>query len=192
MDITVIAIQNGDSRAFKELYETMKHRVYTYAYRFFRSKELAEEIVQDVFMQIWKYRERIDPEKNIEAYIFQIARNHIYNKLKQIAHHERYVGHVFYHYANSDNGVEDLLNYKELQEIYEEAVRKLPARRQLIFRLSRTEFLSHDEIAEQLCISKNTVKDQIVKSLKFIKHYMHTHAELTMAVLACALFAAGV
>lgn len=192
MDINTTAIREGNQAAFKELYDNLKHRIYTYAYRFFRSSELAEETVQDVFMQVWKYRERIDPEKSINAYIYRIAQNSIYNKLKEVAQQDKYLNHVFYSYVGSYNDVEELVTYKELYGIYEEAINKLPPQRQLIFRMSRMDFLSHDEIAEQLAISKNTVKDQIVKSLKFIKQYMHTHAELSMAVLACALFAAGV
>jgi len=192
MDTTIIAIRKGDSKAFKELYDAMKHQIYAYAYRFFRSKELAEEMVQDVFMQVWKYRERIDPEQNSKAYIYQIARNRIYNRLKEFAQQEKYLNHIFYNHVASYNDVEDLMTYKELYEIYEVAISKLPPQRQLIFKLSRVEFLSHEEIADQLCLSKNTVKDQIVKSLKFIKQYMHTHAELTMAIMACALFASGV
>lgn len=190
MDTSMItAIRAGNAKAFKVLYDLLKQDVYAYAYRFFRSSDLAQEAVQDVFMQVWKYRENLDPTQNLKAYVYRIARNSLYNKLKQLAHQEQYASHIFYSRAASHNDVEDWVNCKELQEIYKEAINKLPTQRQLIFKLSRVEFLSHEEIADQLCISKNTVKDQIVKALKFIKHYMHTHAELTMSV--CVLFAGG-
>ncbi|WP_166670791.1 RNA polymerase sigma-70 factor [Olivibacter sp. XZL3] len=192
MDTSMItAIRAGNPKAFKVFYDLLKQDVYAYAYRFFRSSELAQEAVQDVFMQVWKYRENIDPEQNLKAYVYRIARNSIYNKLKQIAHQGRYASHVFYSQAASHNDLEDWIHCKELREIYEEAINKLPTQRQLIFKLSRIEFLSHEEIADQLCISKNTVKDQIVKSLKFIKHYMYTHAELTTSLVAFVLFVAG-
>ncbi|WP_335311238.1 RNA polymerase sigma-70 factor [Olivibacter sp. CPCC 100613] len=191
MDTRMItAIKAGNANAFNVFYDLFKQDIYTYAYRFFRSKDLAQEIVQDVFLQIWKYRERIDPEQNIKAYTYRIARNNIYNKLKQIAHQEQYISHVFYSQMASYNEVEDWMNCKELREIYEEAIHKLPKQRQLIFRMSRVEFLSHEEIADQLAISKNTVKDQIVKALKFIKQYMLTRTELTMGLIG-TLFLIG-
>ncbi|MFC0316744.1 MULTISPECIES: RNA polymerase sigma-70 factor [Olivibacter] len=187
MDTRIIAIRAGNQKAFRLFYDDLKHPIYNYAFRFFRSAILAEEIVQEVFMQIWKHRATLDPTQSAKAYTYRIARNLIYNKLKEIVRHEEYINHVFYSHAVSHEAVEDSLDYKELQQLYEEAISKLPPQRQLIFRMSRIEFLSHEEIADQLAISKNTVKDQIVKALKFIKQYMLAHTEFTMGLIG-ALF----
>lgn len=187
MDTWVTAIRDGNKKAFRLFYDELKHPIYNYAFRFFRSAELAEETVQDVFMQIWKHRETLDPAQNTKAYTYRIARNIIYNRLKEMARQEEYINHVFYSHAVSYDAVANSLDYKELQQLYEEAISKLPPQRQLIFRMSRVEFLSHEEIANQLAISKNTVKDQMVKALKFIKQYMLAHTELTMGLIAALL-----
>jgi len=190
MDTRITAIRKGDTGAFRVLYDTLKQDIYAYAHRFFRDTALAEETVQDVFMQVWKHRETLDPAQSIKAYVYRIARNHIYNKLKAFARQEKYQKHVFYSHITTSNDVEDFVDYKELQSLYEEAISKLPPQRQLIFRMSRMDFLSHDEIAEQLAISKNTVKDQMVKALKFIKQYMLAHTDLAIGVGTYLLFTA--
>lgn len=169
--------------AFKALFDQYKDDVFGYALRFFRSRELSEELVQDVFMKLWLNWESIDGDKNIKSYIFTIAKHTIYNKLKSFVVQQTYLNDVFYNYSIESNAVEELVHYKELKGIYDQAVEKLPSQRQRIFRLSREENLSHEEIAEQLHISKNTVKDQMVKSLKFIRHYLEVNANLTSLLL---------
>ncbi|MNV23851.1 RNA polymerase sigma factor [compost metagenome] len=134
-------------------------------------------------MKLWLNWESIDSDKNIKSYIFTIAKHTIYNKLKSFVVQQTYLNDVFYNYSIESNAVEELVHYKELKGIYDQAVEKLPSQRQRIFRLSREENLSHEEIAEQLHISKNTVKDQMVKSLKFIRHYLEVNANLTSLLL---------
>jgi RNA polymerase sigma-70 factor (family 1) len=174
----LVGVQQGDKLAFKALYESLKGNIYSYAYRFFRSSDMAEETVQNVFMQVWKHRNSIDPDKSVKAYIYRIARNSVYNQLKQAAHHENYKVHLFYRASQVHNEVEEAVSYKQLLNLYEEAINKLPPQRKLIFRMSRIDFLSHEEIAGRLDISKSTVKDQIVKALRSIKQYLFTQGEI--------------
>lgn len=169
--------------AFKIVFDQFKNAVFGYAFRFFRSRELSEELVQDVFMKLWVNWDSLDATKNIKPYLFTIAKNTIYNKLKSFVVEQTYLNDVFYNYSMESNAVEELVQYRELKGIYDMAVAKLPAQRQRIFKLSREENMSHDEIAQELNISRNTVKDQMVKSLKFIRQYLETNAELTSLLM---------
>ncbi|WP_164126793.1 RNA polymerase sigma-70 factor [Sphingobacterium luzhongxinii] len=176
------SVERNAERIFRTLFDQYKNDIFAYAYRFFRSREQSEEIVQDVFVKIWQNIDTIDLENNVKSYIFTVARNTTYNKLKSFAIQQTYLNDIFYRHVASSNTVEELVHYRELKQVYDQAISALPTQRQRIFRLSREEHMSHEEIAQQLNISKNTVKDQIVKSLKFIKQYLESNAELTTVI----------
>lgn len=172
-----------DSSHFEKLYNEMKDDIYTYAYRFFRSSAMAEDTVQDVFLQIWKSRDKLDDQNNIRAYIFRTARNNIFNKLKRAAMTQRHDQQLTSLQELIGNSTEESVNMKELLCLYEEAIDKLSRQKKNIYNMSRKNELSHQEIADQLSLSKNSVKDAIVKSSKFIRQYLQRFVDLTLMLL---------
>lgn len=182
----------GDSTAFRTCFDLLHQDIYGYAYRYFKSKELAEDVVQDVFGAVWAHRHSLDANQGIKAYIYRIARNTIFNQLKRATYDQDMRAFVCRSQSAQHNELEEGYFFGELQGLYEEAVSKLPSQRQLVFRLSRNEGLSHEEIAERLAISKNTVKDQIVKASAFIRKYvsanMREHVSYTVGLAVLSLF----
>jgi len=159
----------GNQIALKVLYDKYAQMVYQFAFHILKDEHVVEEIVQDTFLQLWESREKINTESNIRTFIYVISRNKCFNKLKQLQRYhnifeplqiESFHDHIF---------EQDPLAEKEVNEALEQLVQKLPAKQQLVFRMSRFEGLSHQEIAQQLSISTNTVKNHLVSSLKFIK-----------------------
>src|SRR5690606_23630247 len=142
---------------------------------YFRSAALAEDMVQEVFAKVWSHRESLDASQGIKAYIYRTARNTIFSQLKRAACDRQMREHVFYRQPAQHNETEDRYLHNELLGLYKEAVTKLPPQRQLVYTMSRDEGMTHDEIAEQLTLSKNTVKDQIVKASHFIRRYIRAH-----------------
>ncbi len=178
-----IAIRNGDAKAFSHLFDRHKDVLYSYALKVTRSRDLAEEAVQETFLRLWLNREKLDPGRPIQGYLFRIARNYVFNILKRAVYDERLKTHIFYNYPAWEPGADEHLILSELQLAKENAISCLPPRRQLIFRMSRKEGLSHQEIAEKLGISPNTVKDQIVKATQTIKEYLRSHGDMAMPML---------
>lgn len=175
-DIIARGIALGDTDVFRQCFDLLHQDIYRYAFAYFRTPELAEDTVQDVFAKLWAHRHAIDTEKCIRAYIYRIARNTIFNQLKRATYDQRMRNMVFHNRQQAaHNEVEESFLYGELNDLYQEAIKKLPPQRQLVFTLSRSEGMSHEEIAEQLTISRNTVKDQIVKASHFIRHYISTN-----------------
>lgn len=162
-------LQKGNQLAFRELYSNFSTQVYQLAFNILREVIYAEEIVQDTFLEVWNGRQNIDCDANIEAYLYVICRNKSFNKLKQIKREQALFAPLQECNNPSSDAEENNRKESELREQLEIIIQKLPDRRQLIFRRSRLEGFSHKEIALDLDISVQTVKNQMATALKFIR-----------------------
>ena len=153
MDL-LIKLREGDEPAFIQIYNQYRSKIYTYAYQLCKSSDTAEEIVQEVFIKIWQKREQLNLQLSFNAYIKKITLNHVLNHLKKVARERALQEQVFHTIETSSNRTEDHILEKELRQIYDEAINRLPQQKKIIYQLSRVEELSHDEIAQKLNISK--------------------------------------
>ncbi|MBC9928976.1 RNA polymerase sigma factor [Chitinophaga qingshengii] len=164
---------NGEDAAFRELFHEYNARLLPFIYKICKSEVIAEEMVQEVFLRVWVNREELAYMERPASWIFRVASNLSVSYLRSLQGKERQLLSI----ENitepvADNVLEELTT-RELQVLIERAVSQLPPKRQQIYRLSRHEGLSHKEIAEQLSLSQNTVKDQLVISLKYIREYIY-------------------
>jgi RNA polymerase sigma-70 factor (family 1) len=171
--ITHLAL--GDVNAFRLVFNRYRNEIFTYCYKVTKSKEPAEEIVHDVFLIMWQKREQLDISLPVKPYLYKITQNLAFNFLKKAANEQKLKQAVFYFQDLHDNQPERDINYKDTKNLLAEAISQLPAERKRIFKMSRYQGLNHDEIATQLDISKNTVKDQMFKALRSIKQYLELH-----------------
>ncbi|MDF9798890.1 RNA polymerase sigma-70 factor (family 1) [Catalinimonas alkaloidigena] len=178
-------LKAGDKNAFKVLFEQYKNTVYKYGYLVTRSQMTAEETVQEVFMKIWQNRKQLDSGRSFKPYLFTVTKHHVYNLLRKATNDEKLKAQVYYQQDYICHATENQIAYHELEKLQNEIIAMLPTQRQRIFRMSRMQGLSHKEIAQQLGISTNTVKDQIVKATKTLKEYFRTHADVAMLLVCC-------
>lgn len=179
----VSKIREGDATAFRDLFNAYKDPLYGYARKLCRSDILAEEIVQEVFMKVWINRAQLDPAQSIKAYLYTATKHCVFNWMKKSARDERLKQVVFYHQPVSSNITEEHISLGELQRLKSAIMEQLPPQRRLIFYMSRIEGLSHDEIAARLQLSRNTVKDQIVKANSFLRQRLQGHHDLLIPLL---------
>ena len=178
----------GDTAAFKEIYEFYQGIVYAFAFRLTKTKDLAEDVVQEVFAKIWEKREQIKIDKNFGGYIRQTARNHIYNTWSRAAHDKVMLEKMGRHLQQLQTLTPDELAFRELGRMYQDAVSKLPARQKEIFQLRREQELSFEQIATRLGISKNTVKNQMVSALRSIRKDISENGDLMVLVAALWIY----
>ena len=165
----------GNLKAFDAIYKLYSRRLYGFVYRYVKQKADTEEIVQEVFIKIWRNRFNIHINTSFESYIFTIAHNTMVNLLKKRATEHKYIEYVKSIQKNEETYelIHDI-QYEELMHQYRSLLDQLPPRQQEIFQLSREEGLNHKEIAEKLGISRNTVKNHLVTTLSFIKSNLNS------------------
>lgn len=160
-------IAQGNKSAFETLFKSHYANLCGYAVKYVWELEQAEEIVQDLFFNLWNKRSDLYISSSIESYLFRAVRNACLNYLKRKKIRENYASSVqeTHNPGKVDNPVETL----ELQKKIDESVESMPPERKKIFLLSRHEGLKYKEIAEQLGISVKTVEAQMGKALKFLR-----------------------
>lgn len=179
------AMARGDEQAFTVLYEKYWEKLLVIALNRVRSIEVAEELVQDLFTDLWKNRFRIVIRKNVSAYLFGALRNIILDHIRQEIVREKYIRHISRFHHSQDNATANQIGLSDLNNALKEAVGQLPPRCRQVYELSRNEHFSNLEIADRLDISHKTVENQITKALKILRYYLR---EYTMPVLALAFF----
>lgn len=163
-------LKNGDMSAFDIIYKKYSRRLYGFIFRYIKQGADTEEIVQEVFMKIWKSRDKINIYSSFESFLFTIAHNATVNLLKKRATEQQYVEHIkSLQHIEETYELTDEIHYKELTKKFQDLMNELSPRQKEIFQLSREEGLSHKEIAEKLGISVHTVKNHLVTILSLFK-----------------------
>jgi len=176
--ILLVRVSDGDVIAFRALFDAYNKRLYAAALKITKSSYGAEEIVQEVFAGLWEHRTRLQEVENPSAYIFTVAYNRTFRYLKKVSKSKDLKEALRHRLKEARNDTEESMDMKETNRLINETIGQLPPRRQLIFKLSREEGLSHKEIAEQLNISPLTVKKQVVIALRNIRSSLGTVAPL--------------
>ncbi len=157
-------------KAFDIIYKKYSRRLYGFVFRYVKQDLDTEEIVQEVFIKIWKSRDNINVYSSFESFLFTIAHNATVNLLKKRVTEQKYVEYIkSLQYIDDSYELTDEIHYKELEAKYHGLLDELSPRQKEIFQLSRLEGLSHKEIAEKLGISTNTVKNHLVAALSYLK-----------------------
>jgi RNA polymerase sigma-70 factor (family 1) len=165
-------VKTGLKEAFEELFERYCPRIYQFSYSYLKNREDAEELVQDVFLKIWEKREMLDTSKNIKSFIFKIAVNSIYDFIRHRNIETAYKEFAAANFEQSTDNTWHQVIFDEMFENLDRLVKQMPPERQKIFKLSREEGLSSEEIARKLDLSKRTVENQLYRAIAFLKaHY---------------------
>jgi RNA polymerase sigma-70 factor, ECF subfamily len=165
----VLSMSKGSEAAFTKLFHRHYKKLYLFSLKMLKSGDSAKEIVQNTFVRIWNTKERLDAVIHFESYLITIAKNMIIDHLRKVATEKEHMKNVGQLQPLFSNHTEELVDYNELQEISTEIVDSMPDKQRAIFKLSRDEGLSHDQIALKMGISINTVKVHIYNSLKYIR-----------------------
>lgn len=171
----------GDSRAYDRLFTEYHQQIYAFCLRFIGSEELAEEVMMDVFVKVWRKRAHIKPDRSLRSLLYKIARDLSIDCLRKTAR-ERKRQTTLSNCEDylSSNPTEEQLLTDEYNQLACQAINQLPPQRKAIFTMRRQLDMSPTEIAQQLGISKNTVRVQLVKATKFLRHYFVTHTDISL------------
>jgi RNA polymerase sigma-70 factor (family 1) len=168
----VISLRNGDAGAFTEIYERYWDRLLVYTMRVIRQQPGAEDIVQELFVSIWRRRHELDIEHALSTYLYNSVRYLAFRYIEKNSTYSDYLKRLASRMAGeevNDSGIEAEIFGRELEGQIDELIRQLPDKMREVFILSRRHHLSYKEIADRLSISEETVRKQVYKSLNFLR-----------------------
>lgn len=187
-DFTLLSqLRDGKESAFQSVYQLHHQKIYQFSRSFLKDAALAEDVFQETFLNLWVNKARINPELAIEPLLFTICRRLIIDAFRKATASDRQRQTLIQQMAETDNATEDKILYRDLMQFTESAIANLPQQQQTVFRLSRFEGLSYDEISEMMSISRNTVKNHLIVASKKLK--MALVAQGVLSILLALLLA---
>ncbi len=167
---------HDDRKAFEALFQIYYDRLFHFATNFVHNRNMAEEIVSDVFVKIWRNRQQLVNIKNVDTYLFVATKNQSFNYLQKRSEHQAALPLSF----NPDQLIEWFnpekeLEYQELLHDIQLAVENLPDQCKLVFKLIREEGFKYKEVAEILQLSVRTVETQLFRAMKKLSVALDAH-----------------
>lgn len=159
-------MQKGNEKAFQSLFHKYFSFLVQIAFKQCGNKQIAHDSAQDVFVNLWKRKNEITLQSGIQAYLRRAV---VYKTIDYIRAKKVNFNNIDDFEIGKSAPIEDKLITDELSVAIQEAMDTLPERCRIIFALSRYEQLTHQEISQQLNISKKTIENQITKALKHIR-----------------------
>ena len=173
-------VSEGDERAFQHIFTRYYPRMISFAGMMVKSPYAAEEIVQEVFIRLWEQREVLAEVKSPENFVFIVIRNHTFNYLRAAANEQNRREQLWEALQQRAADETITLEMQEADQFFEKILAKLSPQQQKIFRMSREEGFSHQQIADELQLSKYTVKKHIANSLKVFKSYLKYFRQMVL------------
>jgi len=179
-------IRSGDSAAFEELFNLYCQQLINFSRNYVTDKQIAENIVQDVFVSVWQNRTNLNPSKMIKAYLFTSVKN---NSLKHLRHLKIENKGIEDNppYGSDDERPDRKLDGKEIELKIHQAINELPEKCKEIFKMNRFENLKYAEIAQNLDISIKTVETQMGRALKKLRERLMPLLTMILFVLTSIL-----
>jgi RNA polymerase sigma-70 factor (ECF subfamily) len=170
MDLQLARLRKGDERAFEQIFHAEYAPMCAFAARIVGSPEVAEDVVQSVFLKLWSGREQLPMLNSLRAYLFASTRNAALDQLKKSAVERKWAdrpGFLDERDAESD----DDLDAAERAATLREAVQALPERARVVITMRWLHGLGHREIAEAMGISVKGVEIQITRALRTLRRH---------------------
>jgi len=169
----VKSLNKGDLKAFDTLFQKYSNRLLYFTLGYVSVREDAEEIVQEVFMIIWRNHKQLKDQQSFSSYLFTITYNAIRKHYRKKGREKKHLDLFLNDYDESDLKTISEIEYKDVRERLDKIIDTFPERRKQVFRLSRDKHLTNKEIAELLDISKKTVENHITDSLKTLREKLN-------------------
>jgi RNA polymerase sigma-70 factor (family 1) len=168
-------IAGGDEKAFTQLLVDNAGLLYSFVLRHTSVKEIAEEIVQDIFTQIWQTRESLAEIRNFRTYLYVISRNRMLNEIKKMVRERK----QYQQWVNTiaTTGEENTGEIEQQHSLVDMAINSLPPQQLKVWTLNRRQGLTYQQIATEMNISRETVKTYLQHANASITKYISARLE---------------
>jgi len=165
-------LRSGDNDAFDTLFRAHYPDLVGFAESILRERASAEDVAQEVMLELWRRREQIQPETSVRAYLFRATRNRALNQIRHARVAARVEPEIIASRPDLAPPADRDIVETELRHAFNRAMKKLPERCREVFELSRVEGLKYAEIAQVLDISVKTVEAQMGKALRVMREHL--------------------
>lgn len=176
-------LRAGDERAFTQIYQQYWSSIYTVTYNHVRDQAIAEELVQDLFANLWLKRADLTIHTSLRGYLFTAIRNQIYDYLDKKTVRQRVHSQLYDQQEEGVSSTEEVCNFNELTTHLSTAVERLPDTAREVFSLSRYQYLTTREIARQLNLSPKTVEYHLSRALRLLRVQLKDYILLVVLLL---------
>ncbi len=181
----ILSLQAGDENAFTAVYKTYWYRMFLVAYRKLQQREVAEELIQDIFTRMWKERSRLNIV-SLDYYLFSAVRYEVIDHIRTQGARSKYLDYYQAFSSFEDSNTENTIAFNELNKMIDESLSILPEKSQEIFRLSRLENWSVAKIALHFHLSEKAVEYHLTKATKSLR--IHLKDAIISLLIWCSAF----
>lgn len=175
----------GDENAFVTLFNTYQDYIFKVVYQFVKSQALAEELVQDIFLKVWQERQKLPEVQHFQNWLFILARNHLLRTIRRMALERKVRLAWTEERPINENTTDYKLRNSQFNELLQETINNLPPQQQAVLRLAKEQYLTYEEIAQQLSISPNTVRIHMSKALAAVRKALKDKGIEMLLLFAC-------
>ncbi len=181
-------VAGGDERAFDLIYHAYSKKVYLFAFKVLRSNTLAEEVVQEVMLKIWRMGSELPKINNLEAYLRTSSRNVSLNVLRRQEVESRANNYLRSHWDEEHNDTEELVLLNDTRKILDDGIALLPLQQREVYKLCHQQGLKYEEVAQKLNLAPSTVATHMKLALRFLRVYLQNHTDLAALLIIFKLF----
>lgn len=180
---TLKRVSEGDEQAFRIIFDRYRVKLFYFISNLVNSEATAEELVQEVFVRLWTSRTKLAEVENLDSYIFVTARNRTLDYIRSTITERNMKSEWLRRSHLEGNYTEEEVDLKQSKKLIDEAVAQLPAQQARVFRLSKEYRLKRQDIARELNISENTVRNHLSEAIKSIQAYLEQHGDKALLLL---------
>ena len=156
-------------KEFERIYNALWSKLYNIAYSYFRDRTTAQEVTQDVFVNLWMKRDSLPPILDLNAYLLRSVKNRIYNQFDKIHSREQLERNIMPTMTTQTENTEEQIVYTDTLDVVNQEIDQLRVMTKTVFRLSRFDRYTNNEIADRLQLSGKAVEYHITKALKKLR-----------------------
>ncbi|OOQ56657.1 RNA polymerase sigma-70 factor [Mucilaginibacter pedocola] len=170
LDHTLVdLLTRSDHAAYNEIYNRYFYLIYTHAYKKLRDEDQARDIVQDIFVNLWLKREKLQISTNLAGYLYTAARNKVFDLFAHQEVASKYLDSLQQFIETQHAPTDERVRERELQAQIDKEIQALPPKMRQIFEMSRRAGMSYKEIAEELQVTENNISKQINGALRILR-----------------------
>lgn len=165
----VSGLKNDNQDSFRSLFELYSKPLFQFSISYLKSKEAAEDVVQEVFTKVWNKRKELKTGTSFKSYLFTIALNSIRKQFNKLSRLNQAKHDILFDFSQNKPGFDDKDDYQSLLNKLDELIESMPEKRRQVFIRKKLEEKSLKEIAAELDITVKTVEYHITEAMKFLK-----------------------